>query len=86
MSHPIHPAKPNAATPATRPGEQPLAGMREGDACLGNAATPASGTPHSPQRDGDNSGGESTASQQRSADKGHQRAPRPGIEDHQGGH
>ena len=86
MSAPRHPSQPNVATPATRPGEQDIAAMRDTDADAGSAATPAGGAPHSPKRDGDNSGGESTASERRSADKGHQRAPRPGAEEHQGGH
>ena len=48
------------------------------------ANTPSPTPASSPKRDGDNSGGASTASEQGSADKGHQRAPRPG--EHQGGH
>ena len=79
----LHDARPNAATPDTRPGQRPLEGMTPGDAGLGNAAA-ATPAPHSPRREGDNSGGESTASERGSADKGHQHAPRPG--DHQGGH
>lgn len=43
------------------------------------------GLPHSPKREGDNSGGESTASERRSSDKGHQRAPRPDAEERPAG-
>lgn len=50
----------------------------------GKTPPPEAGFPHTPKRDGDNAGGESTASERHSSDKGHQRAPRPG--DHQGGH
>lgn len=82
---PIHSAKPDAATPATRPGEPTLAAMKETDAGIGSGLTPG-GAAHSPKRDGDNSGGESTASERRSSDKGHQRTPRPGADEHQGGH
>jgi hypothetical protein len=82
---PIHPAQPNAATPATRPGEPQIAAMKDADAGIGSGM-PSGGAPHSPKRDGDNSGGESTASERRSSDKGHQRTPRPGAEEHQGGH
>lgn len=84
MTSPIHPAggAPNVATPGTRPGEQKTPATRTQDE-LHRGATPPGGAP-TPRRDGDNSGGESTASQERSADKGHQHTPRPG--DHQGGH
>lgn len=87
MTSTVHPAHgmPNAATPATRPGEQPLPAVRTQDEPHRDA-TPVGGAPHSPKRDGDNSGGESTASAGQSNDKGHQRAPRPGAEEHQGGH
>ena len=78
---PIHDARPNVASPDTLPGEHPLEG--DGDACA-RSSNSASSTPHSPRRDGDNSGGQSTASERGSADKGHQHTPRPG--DHQGGH
>ena len=47
-------------------------------------STPSPTPASSPKRDGDNSGGASTASELGSADKGHQRAPRPG--ERQGGH
>jgi hypothetical protein len=86
MSHPIHSEKPNAATPATRPGESPPAAMKDTDPRIGNGATPVGGPAHTPKRDGDNSGGESTASERRSSDKGHQHTPRPGADEHQGGH
>ena len=80
---PLHPARPQAPNPATKPGQvPPPADPAAGGTATHNSA--ADGLPHSPKRDGDNAGGESTQSERRSNDKGHQRGPRPG--DHQGGY
>ena len=83
MTDPINPARPQAPTPATKPGQIPPAPIVP-QAPTSSAPAGPEGFPHSPKRDGDNSGGQSTASERNSSDKGHQRAPRPG--DHQGGH
>ena len=80
MRDPIHPARPQAPSPATRPGQippVPIVPIAPQAPSPEQGAT-REGLPHSPKRDGDNSGGESTASERGSADKGHQRAPRPG--------
>ena len=84
MTSPLHPndGQPNVATPGTRPGEQKVPATPT--QCDPERAATPPGAGHTPRRDGDNSGGESTASERRSSDKGHQHTPRPG--DHQGGH
>jgi hypothetical protein len=76
MNDPINPARPQAPSPATKPGQVPPAPIVP-QAPVSGAPAGREGMPHSPRREGDNSGGESTASERASADKGHQHAPRP---------
>lgn len=85
-SNTTHHEAPQAPRPSTHPGDSRTVAMNPADATAGAGSTPAGAPAHSPKRDGDNSGGESTASERRSSDKGHQRTPRPGAEEHQGGH
>jgi hypothetical protein len=86
---PIHDSRPNTASPAIKPGESPAANdtkEQPRDRAASDTAS-KSDTRDSrvtPKRDGDNSGGESTASTLDSSDQGHVHVPRPG--EHQGGH
>ena len=86
---PIHDSRPTAASPAMRPGESPAANAtkeqpRKRAACDATSKSVTRDPRVTPKRDGDNGGGESTASALDSADQGHVHVPRPG--EHQGGH